>query len=41
MIMDISNINSSTVSTLRNSDIAASRIEREGRKDQEAQVRRP
>lgn len=39
--MDISNINSSTVSTLRNSDIAASRIEREGRKDQEAQVRVP
>lgn len=39
--MDISNINSSTVSTLRNSDIAASRIEREGRKDQEAQGRVP
>lgn len=39
--MDISNINSSTVSTLRNSDIAASRIEREGHKDQEAQVRVP
>lgn len=40
--MDISNINSSTVSSLRNSDSAASRIERQERdRAQDAQVRAP
>ncbi|UCV12728.1 hypothetical protein KI614_05810 [Dechloromonas denitrificans] len=40
--MDISNINSSTVSSLRNSDSAAGRIEREGRsREQDAPVRAP